>query len=408
MSKPPIIIANLSPPVVPNLTTAPRLWTKPEYRDGTRPAPVPPAEPNSPIVGSLIFSDNFNDQPDWTSGMHSAERVQDVDNNDILPANWDSIRQDPLWSPSTGHPGGRELIEILASNSDKSLGGVGKSSVHWRESSGEPLWRWNSDNILAKRFIPSKSVYAKFFMKFQPGWTPLGQTGGTKLFRISHWTGSGDFYGFGSDRQNGPAFFWGYESTQSGGARISPTYRGWPIVENYTMAHPTMQNWPRQSGPLNFGKNIRDLNGDGIDDQQNTLLYDLTTLDSALIEQMRNEWVDRSTIQSGTLSTSDTPTHDQIWGDVWHKIEFFVQLNSAPGVADGHLWMWIDEQLVIRNITTPWMGTHANPEDTPYWNWAALGGNSHFHAFPDEDKRQEWVSFDNLEIWDGIPEGKII
>jgi len=37
MSKPPIIIANLSPPVVPNLTTAPRIWTNPLYRDGTRP-----------------------------------------------------------------------------------------------------------------------------------------------------------------------------------------------------------------------------------------------------------------------------------------------------------------------------------------------------------------------------------
>jgi hypothetical protein len=45
MSKPPIIIANLDPPVVPNNTVSPRLWTKPEYLDGTRPGVTPPPEP---------------------------------------------------------------------------------------------------------------------------------------------------------------------------------------------------------------------------------------------------------------------------------------------------------------------------------------------------------------------------
>lgn len=48
-----IIIGNINPPVVPNTETAPRIWTKSEYRDGTRPVLLPPVVP--PVEGNGPF-----------------------------------------------------------------------------------------------------------------------------------------------------------------------------------------------------------------------------------------------------------------------------------------------------------------------------------------------------------------
>lgn len=329
----------------------------------------------SGVSAEIVFQEDFDEQPDWTSGMHSSERAQVVSNGDTLPENWFSTYQDPSWAPSLGHPDAHESIEILSKNSSKARGGVGKSYVGWRDSTTGPGWRWNSDSQLTKYFPEGyDELFVEFWIKFSPDWTPNGDTGITKLFRISHWNGEGSIYGFGSDRSNGPVMIWDYEHN-SYGSRLNLTTRGYPIATNYVMTRPEKANWPREAGPMNFDNNIRDLDGDGLVDNEITKLLNLTTGDP---------------VSGGVVP------HDEIWGDKWHKIQFHVKMNSQPGVLDGELWMWIDDQLVVRNVTMPWAGYDAT--DMPKWNIVSLGGNSHFHAYPDEKRREEWYSIDDLII----------
>ena len=76
-------------------------------------------------TGEVLFKEPFDDQPDWTSGMDinatdanpagKPDRVQSASTH-VIPEGWYSIRQDPVWAPSTGYPDRHETIEILSSN----------------------------------------------------------------------------------------------------------------------------------------------------------------------------------------------------------------------------------------------------------------------------------------------------
>ena len=332
-------------------------------------------------AGGVIFSDNFDAQPDWTSGMFSTDRVQIADTHTI-PEGWFAVRQDPEWAPSVGNPGGHESIEILASNTDKTRSGTGKSYVSWRDSTiGSEYYRWNSDSILAKHFSAGlNELYVEFWIKFSPDWTPDGLTGVSKIFRVSHWDGTpSGIFGYGGNRFNGPVFFWDYKGDDSN-TRNAHAYRGYPIATNYLMTNPAPINLPRTGNTsYNFAENLRDFNNDGTNEHNPQGPIDFVT----------GEVVD------GLVS------HAGLWGD-WRKIGFYLKMNSAPGLYDGVLKQWIDDYLVFSNIEMPWAGDET--ATMPKWNVVALGGNDHFHIYPDEDKRQEWYAIDDVLIRDSLPE----
>ena len=336
----------------------------------------------------VLFEENFDDQPDWHSGLSEndhnndgiPDRVQIGSDGYLLPNGWYSSRQDPSWAPSVGYPDGRESIEILNKNSSFARGGTGKSYVSWRDATEAPTFRWNSDSILSQYF-PSGlgQVYVSFWIKFDPNWTPLGETGASKLFRISSWDGVENIYGFGSDRYNGPVLFWDYKNTESGGVRNSLSFRGFPIDTNYIPRNPEFINMPRSSSSgdygMNFDNNTRDLNGDGVEDN-------IINIKNLITEE----------------PLSGIVNHDEVWGQNWHKIEFFIKMNTSAGAFDGVLKQWIDGQLVFKNETLPWMGNQSAKNRK--WNVISFGGNDHFHAYTDSEKRQEWYSIDDIIIAD--------
>ncbi len=340
----------------------------------------------------VIFEENFDGQPDWNSGLEVNDKnfdgkpdtIQDINGGHTLPGGWDSVRQDPTWAPSTGHSDRHENIEIVSRNEDKARGGSGKSMVVWRDSA-TPDWKWNSDGILSKKVDGFESIYVSFWIKFSPDWTPFGETGMTKLFRVSSYDGFGPIYKAFEDGNSSAIMVWDYR-TDEYGARNKLAVRGDPQETNYFITSPEPINLPRQlnSGglSLNFTQNVVDLDGDGEKDQDITSLINLKT----------NQPIDPS---------DDVVTHDELWGDQWHKVEFFLKMNSSPGAMDGVLDQWIDGQLVFSNKTFPWMGT-----DSPgglKWNVVHFGGNSHFHAFPDTERREEWYSIDDIVIRSDMP-----
>jgi len=321
------------------------------------------------VKAELVFKDGFDSQPDYTSS------------NSLNLTGWTHRRSgEDIWSPSTGFPDHLDPFEILASNVDKTRGGTGKSFVAWRESYDLGWKNWNSDGILAKHLEDGglEKVYVSFWIRFSDQFTP---DGATKLFRISSWDEDERIFGYGPDRNNGPVMIWDY-SHNAYGQRNSLSFRGTPHETNYYLNNPGLVDFPREihmgDVSLNFDNNIRDLNGDGVNDNEVSL---------------------RSLISGDLLS--GIVTHDDVYGSKWHKIEFYVEMNSAPGVRDGAAMQWIDDQLVFKNTQIPWMGFES--EGGRKFNVVALGGNDFFRFYPNDDGHEEWYAIDDIEIHDSIP-----
>ncbi|WP_336366657.1 hypothetical protein [Marinobacter sp. C2H3] len=354
---------------------------------------------SSLVHAEVLFQESFDALPDWTSGLPEndldgdgyPDRVQDQPRGHKIPEGWYSIRQDPTWAPSRGYSGNHENIEVLGQNADKARGGSGKSMVVWRDSTTGPDWMWNSDGIFSQYF-PSglTQVYASFWIKFDKNWTPLGKTGSTKIFRIESWDQDGGFYDAFSDGHISSAFLWNYGFTDYG-ARNFLSFRADPQQTNYLVVAPAPVETPRGfdggSLSLNFTDNIRDLNGDGVLDNKVTSLLDLI---------------------SGKPIGSDggLVSHNSLWGTSWHHMEFFVKMNSQPGAMDGIAMQWMDGQLIFQNTKFPWMGSES-PGGIK-WNTVHFGGNSHFHAYPDSQQRQEWYAIDDITIRSDLPSNRSI
>lgn len=332
----------------------------------------------SPVGAEVIFDENFDDQPDWHSAMHSTDRTQFADTH-VIPKGWYAIRQDPSWAPSVGHPDRHESIEILSSNTDKARGGRGKSYVSWRDSYNPGWNRWNSESIVAKYF-PSgyEQIYVRFWIKFAPDWTPGGSS---KLFRISSWDEVESIFGYGGDRYNAPVIFWDYSGSETN-LRNKISYRAHPQNTNYFMRDPEPIKLPRSPTnadlSLNFDDNIRDLDGDGADDNE-----------VILVNKLNGELV------SGLV------THEEIYGSDWNKVEFFVKMNSAPGAMDGIFKQWINDQLVFSNESMPWQGNQSRGGRK--WNVFAIGGNDFFQEYDNSLRHEEWYAIDDVLIMSSMP-----
>ena len=342
----------------------------------------------------VIFKENFDDQPDWHSGLPEnntgafpvngagPDREQRVGTH-VVPEGWYSVYQDPKWAPSMGHPDRHETIEILARNADKARGERGKSFVQRRDSSPEPGYKWNSDGQLLKLFDEShQALYVEFWIRFDPDWTVTPSEDASKLFRVGSWSGVGsEFQAFGGGEQ-GPLFLWDWKRDNYG-VRNVHTLRGGPHGDNYTMTEAQRGSHPR--GSLNFTTNTQ---GMGVDGGTPRI-------------------VDR--VNGGYISDNLTQTveHYQIYGkSEWTKAAFYVQMNSRPDAPDGWLMQWInDEQILnVRDIT--WVSrAEDGSEKSVGWDFFSIGGNDYFKTYPDSVRRQEWYSIDDLVVRTSIPDG---
>jgi len=123
----PWLITDLTPEVIKARDGSIR--TIAAQRDGSRPGDDDDSDP----VG-VIFSENFDSQPDFTSSMYSLEPLQEANEGYTLPNNWDIVYQNALWSPTRGFPGNHDSFEILAADSADARGGTGKAMKNYRES----------------------------------------------------------------------------------------------------------------------------------------------------------------------------------------------------------------------------------------------------------------------------------
>lgn len=342
----------------------------------------------------VIFQEDFDDQPDWTSAMYSTDTVQRAATH-IIPEGWYSIRQDPTWAPSKGYPDKHETIEILASNSDKARGGVGKSYVSWRDSYDKGWSYWASESILLKYFPKGyDEIYVEFWVRFGPNWTrvavPDRPSATSKMFRVSSWSGDGTEYGAFSEGNIGPIALWDH-SVNKYGLRNSLAFRGGPHSDNYKL---TVGDIP-DVGQFLIGGSLGDFN---------------LNFSSSLANMgpKGTQPIIKDRVNGGFI-TAKTPgiiSHNQIFGpgDSWTKLAFYVKMNSAPGVKDGVFRQWLNDEQIFVSTEIPWIRPSETRDENAKWNIVAIGGNDFFQTYPNKDRHEEWYSIDDIVVRNDIPD----
>ena len=338
---------------------------------------------NPIAVGEVLFEEDFNNQPDFTSTMHTLSQGQFADKGDILPIGWDYLYQGTVWSPETGYPDNHASLEILASNSKKARGGAGKSMVNWRESYDRGFLNWASDSQLIKVFDQQyKQLYVEFWISFSDNWYGRDNASdfSSKLFRVGSWSGEGDIFN-GANGYIGPVFFWDYKR-DTYGLRNALAFRGGPWGENYYMT----QSEPKFDAftSSNFGSDTAGFMPGGKDPQ--------------VVDQVNGGYL-------VDIDRYDFISHNQVFGPPghWTKVAFYVQMNSAPDSTDGVMMQWINDQRIRVEDNIPWVKSNSENKMIG-WNYVALGGNDYFQPYPNDQRFEDWYAIDDVVVQTSIPE----
>lgn len=322
----------------------------------------------------MIFEDDFNEQPDYTSS------------SPLNLSGWTHRRNgEDVWSPSTGFPDKHDAFEVLASNSDKARGGEGKAFVGWRESYDMGWKNWNSDGILVKHLENGyDQLYVSFWVRFSPEWTKGGLS---KMFRMYSWdASSGQIFQYFNSGFSGPIVLWDYTQNMYG-LRNSVSLRGGPHGDNYEFYDGDIAGLPRNmSGIGDLSLNFTaDTVGMGFNGETPKIV---DRVNGGFISDNLNQSVD----------------HEQVFGKLgeWTKVSFFVKMNSSPNATDGSLMQWINDELIFQNHNIPWVRGDDSTEMVQ-WNVVAIGGNDFFRTHENELLHEEWYAIDDVEIHDSIP-----
>ena len=346
----------------------------------------------APFFGQadILFEQDFDGLPDWHSGLEEnatwrspeglPDRVQRFDIHNI-PEGYFAVYQDPTWAPSVGHPDRHEVIEILTGNEEKARGRSGKSMVNWRDSY-DPGWnRFNSDSLMLIRIGEQEEVYVEFWITLSEEMIESfyeNMMGSSKVFRVYSFTGDWDdpFDYFGGVSH--PNLIWSITGGTNYGVRN--------FIHMYGLDSDGAPEMPRSaigSGDysLSYLTNTEGMGFEGED------VYLENKLDGGLI----------------TPDQVGPAMIDQVFGppEIWTKVAFYVRMNSAPGVNDGIIAQFIDNKRILFSDKVSW--TRSDRERS-LWNVVGIGGNDHFHDYPNEDRVENWYAIDDLVIRTDIPD----
>ena len=308
-----------------------------------------------PLVNKLVFSENFDSQPDWHVEMNGRCLSGTETVCSSIPDNWNFYYTGEKWHPddlndSSFHPSSQV-------SSFQHRGPGGKSYITFDESYGSS-GQWGSDAQLAKELDEEyKDIYAEFWIKFQPGyrWSSTEEGFGinsNKMARFSSYNGSSDGsrFQFLQRGLNNPMTITQLkvETGRSGNERnlVTTTIRCSPTDTNYKCE---LASTPKQ-----------------------------TNIDGQLGDYV--------------------PFVNLLGDGSWHKWAFRAKYNSSPGVADGLFQTWVDNVLVqeITNITY----TESQTENVPTgFNTFMIGGNMNNVPEPEQNRYEQWLAYDDVRVF---------
>lgn len=340
---------------------------------------VPCMTISATVVAQTLFEEDFDTQPDWTSTMHSLRNAQEANNGDVIPKYWDKIYQRTEWSPEKGFADNHSTLEILSSNSEKARDGMGKSAVFWRESFSLGWKNWASDAQFIKILDDYyDEIYIEFWIRFSPNWWQRDSNNYgnwiSKIFRVGSYSGDGIIFN-GAGGEVGPRFIWSYKKDKFGVRNVLTLLKG---------PHGSGGDTPTGlGGSKNFKSSTKGMGVDGSDPKIPDLVNGGYLLDA-----------------SGSID------HEQVYGssEIWTKMGFYLKLNSAPGVADGVLKQWINDERFNSDESITWIPEGATEEQMLGWNYFAIGGNDYFQPFPNDQRFEDWYSIDDVKVLTVAPE----
>lgn len=320
------------------------------------PAPVagsaglPPSLSDSGLT--LAFEETFDDQADFFSGSND-RCITGVESECVhTPEGWTHFYTTDKWHPlADNNSSFHSTLEISDANP---RGLNGKSLVIYDESWGSRS-QWGSDGILAKQFDSRyNEVYVEFYIQFDPGfrWESIENGSGTslgKILRMSYFNGDDTDSRFQNFQggSNGPIVFLDVKQ--------------WTISD--TDIRSRLQTQIR-CNPLDTNENYKC----------------------------------KDYSENSDVKLPGDPNFVQSFGDGgWHKVAMWAKLNTAPGVADGKLSVWYDDELVSSKDNVPYIG--AGGASDIGWNMVMVGGN--MSNIPEDESatfEQPW-SIDDIRIY---------
>jgi len=332
----------------------------------------------SPVFASeLIFDADFDSQADWAPEYDSQSYRYDGDTaksgaGENLPGKFDYYYTNEQWHPKGVEYGGNEYPrkEPIGQISGKfSRNEGGKSFIVYDESWGGPS-QWGADAVLTKdlgREYPE--LWLEAWVKFDPSWVWADQIEGSgqsamKLLRCRRHSGittDNRFSFFGADSRSGsPVAIFDLKSwTTSTGNYVRPL----AAIRGYT--HPDTYK---------------------TDDDYYGFAGDYPTKIESSVKLN----------QAKSLSWQEVFLDDK-----WHKIGFYIKMDSHPGAKDGIVQLWIDDHEIFSKKDVPWR--RSGDPDTMGWNECSLGGNANNIPYPEEAHYDQWYAVDDFKIYSGRP-----
>lgn len=321
----------------------------------------------------LIFSENFDALPDWTT-----EEIHNTSDLTAVPERWTGCYASSRWSAFTGYPDKRPSGEIVAENSAMAYGETGKSYVSWRENSTDG--QWHSDNVLIKKFDTEyTSLYFEFDIMFSEEMTQSydnGELGDSKIARVYHaeYESVSQMFSYHAGVQN-PALVWKVygkpQDKQGYGIRNQLAFLTRKGIPYY---HPFPGGWI--SGGGHSASYLTDTRGTMPGGEDPVIINKET---------------------GGNLHDETMADFREVFGhgETWTKMAFYVQMNSVPGKHDGVFAQWLDGQRIYFRDDVAWIDEH---RDMVGWNTIGIGGNDFIATKDPALQYEEWYSIDNVIV----------
>ncbi len=316
----------------------------------------------------LLFQEDFDDLADWMT--------ETSDSVGPLPGRFDYGYTGETWHP-TSVPGSMPSVSISGADPSQVFCGTGKALIVTYESTNNAS-AYTSDGFLTKNIPPSNEVYVSFRMKFEPGFNAESANGALKILRILSWDGVRPRSRFFSSGNSAPIYLFDW-SRSNYGVRQKHAFRCDDQATTYFCTDPRITNAPRS---VNNG------------DMSANFSSDIAMLSPRLSDL----------VNGGVLPNAGTVWHEQVYGDIWHKLEFYVKLNSAPSVNDGIFRFTLDDEMIIDMDEIPWIGRNGSMDAR--WNSVAFGGNGKYNWNSSggfDASRERWIAIDNIVIRNSLP-----
>ena len=134
---------------------------------------------------------------------------------------------------------------------------------------------------------------------------------------------------------------------------------------------------------------------------------------------MLNGYTSEADVKNGNLNGDGSPnglgqrensvrqggTHELSWSELlldgsWHKVNYYVRMDSYAGAEDGVIEIWINDHLEHKADNIRWRRT--GDKDVGF-DWFAIGGNMSNVPYDESKQHQQYYAVDELKVFYGKP-----